>query len=389
MLSNRATFALIALGTVVGLAGTDLVLPAVPTLPDVLGGDLTRSQWVLAAFAAGTGIGLLVYGELGTRFGQGALLVASLFSYSALSLAAALAPNLDSLVVLRFFQGLVAAGPGGFAPVMIKSMYDENAAVAALGRIGSIESMTPAFAPLVGVWLLTLLDWRLSFYVTASLALILGVVWLFAAETRHRFGQISRSRDGYVPLITSWRFMRLSLGSALTLGALLIIVFAAPTVMTQSLGGDLSDFIIMQLLGISFFVVAANTSHHLVDRFGAGPIILLGTCLNALGCIGICLLGLLADSAAILGVWVFFVFVNLGLGIRGPAGFFVALQAAGENESRGSALIVLMVMLSAALGTALVAPFVSQGLMEVGALASVVALTAVMLSIYSLTSDDP
>ena len=66
-MNKSATFFLVALGTVVALAGTDLVLPAIPSLPEHLGGDLQPSQWVLAAFAAGTGVGLLVYGEAGTH----------------------------------------------------------------------------------------------------------------------------------------------------------------------------------------------------------------------------------------------------------------------------------------------------------------------------------
>ena len=381
MLGQRTTFVLIALGTVIGLAGTDLVLPAIPDLPVDLGGDLAAAQLVLAAFAAGTGIGLLVYGELGTRFQLGNLLVASLLSYALFSLLAGMASSMTEMIVLRFLQGLVAAGPAVFAPVMIKAMYDENAAVAALGRIGSIESMTPAFAPILGAWLLTTFDWRFSFYLTALLALALSLVWLFAAESRHKFGFASRSSAGYRSLLTDLYFLRYSFSQAFTLGALLIIVFAAPTVMTESLGGELQDFIIMQVVGISFFVLAANTSHHLVQRFGPSRTILGGTAITALGCLGICIISLLDMAATIQAVWVLFVLVNVGLGIRGPSGFFTALQAAGDNESRGSALIVLMVVFTAALGTAAVAPFVDEGLFEVAALASVVALTAVALSV--------
>ena len=380
MLSSRATFVLIALGPIAGLAGTDLVLPAVPTLSEHLGGDLRTAQLVLAAFAGGTGIGLLFYGELGTRFSQGNLLVGSLLTYGLISLLASLAPGLTELVILRFFQGLVAAAPAVFAPVMIKSMFEPKQAVAALGRIGSIESMTPAFAPVLGVWLLALYDWRLSFYLTSFVALILAVVWMFASETRHRFGQTVRSKEGYIPLLKDTQFMKLSIAQAFTLGALLIIVFAAPAVMTESLNGQLSDFIVMQVAGISFFVLAANTSHHFVERYGSSLIILLGTSLTALGCLGIFVLGLIG-SDSIVGIWILFVFVNFGLGIRGPAGFFEALHAAGENESRGSALIILMVMFTASIGTAVVAPYVGEGVTEVGGLATLVALIAVGLSL--------
>jgi predicted MFS family arabinose efflux permease len=86
------------------------------------------------------------------------------------------------------------------------------------------------------------------------------------------------------------------------------------------------------------------------------------------------------SNPPIAALWLLFIFVNSGFGIRAPAGFFNALQAAGENESRGSALIILLIMSTTALGTIAVAPFVEDGLMEVGALASVIAILAVWLS---------
>ena len=67
VLASPATlgFALIASATALGIAGTDLVLPAVPSLPAALGGTPARAQLVLAAYVAGTGLGLLLFGELG------------------------------------------------------------------------------------------------------------------------------------------------------------------------------------------------------------------------------------------------------------------------------------------------------------------------------------
>lgn len=46
-------FSLLACGTALGLAGTDLVLPAVPVLPRELGGTIASAQLVIAAFTAG------------------------------------------------------------------------------------------------------------------------------------------------------------------------------------------------------------------------------------------------------------------------------------------------------------------------------------------------
>jgi DHA1 family bicyclomycin/chloramphenicol resistance-like MFS transporter len=377
--SKTSTFILIALGTVIGLAGTDLVLPAIPSLPAALGGDLQTAQFVLAAFAGGTGIGLLIYGELATRVEIGKLLIFSLLGYALLSFLATFASSLVELSLMRFIQGLIAAGPAVLAPVMIKSMYEHTDAVAALGRIGSIESLAPALAPILGAWLLAILDWKSSFYLTSIIALCLGLIWIFAGKTRLQFGVSNRSTDGYIALLGDGNFMRHALSQAFTLGALLIIVFAAPTVVIHALDGELSDFIMMQVLGISFFVVTANTSHHIIDKFGSVNTILAGTSLTAFGCVGIFCLGFISNPP-IAVLWLLFICVNSGLGIRGPAGFFNALHAAGENESRGSALIILLIMATTALGTIAVAPFVEEGLIEVGALATCIAVLAVWLS---------
>src|SRR5437879_601946 len=71
---------LVVASTTLGLMGTDLVLPAVPYLPDLLGGTAAGAQLVLAAYVAGTCVGLLVYGALGDRMATVTLFVASLLA---------------------------------------------------------------------------------------------------------------------------------------------------------------------------------------------------------------------------------------------------------------------------------------------------------------------
>lgn len=377
---KTVTFILIALGTVIGLAGIDLVLPAIPVLPGILVGDAKNAQWVLAAFAAGTGIGLLAYGELGARFSIGHLLISSLFAYAIMSGLATYAATLNELSFIRFFQGFAAAAPAVFAPVMIKSMYDQNSTIAMLGRIGSIESMAPALAPIIGAWLLSAFGWKSSFYVTAIIALILGLVWILRQETRLSFGHTKRSAAGYTSLLMDFEFMRYALSHAFTLGGLLIIVFAAPALIINSMNGELADFVIMQVLGISFFIVSANFSHIWVARFGEDKTILVGSAISAFGCVSIFGMGLFS-SASIEVLWFLFIFVNTGLGVRAPPGFYKALQAASSNEARGSALVVLFTMFTAALGTAAVAPFIEDGLTLIAALASCVSIVSVLLLI--------
>ena len=376
---STITFALLVCGTVIGLAGIDLVLPAIPSLPESIAGTLESAQLVLASFAAGTAIGLMIFGELGARYKQRYLLIFALAAYAVLSYAAAQVSSINDLIIVRFFQGVASSAPAVFAPGMIKAMYSERGALKAIGFMGSIESLTPAFAPVVGAWLLTLADWRLSFFVTAALASLLcvSIFVVGGSSLNHAHARSNAERASYGSLFSNKVFMRHALSHACTLGGLLVFVFGAPTVITTTMGGSLVDFNIMQIIGISLFIVSANLSDRLVLRFGAERLILFGSTMTAFGFLAILAFAFFGNNDP-RWVWLLFTPINLGLGLRGPPGFYQAVVAAGDNDSRGAALLILFILGTAAIGTAVAAPFITLGLVPLGIVASVIGVSSVL-----------
>lgn len=374
------TFLLIVLSTVLGLAGTDLVLPAVPELPKLLGGDLTRAQMVLASFTAGSAAGLLMFGALGARYDQRRLLALSLLAYGLISAACRFSGSLDMLVALRFAQGAAGSAAAVFAPGLLRRLYGDSGAVGALGLLGSIESLAPALAPLFGLWLLRLFDWRASFDLLAILALALAAI--VTARYRHLPATTAqRVVGGYGRLIADPCFMRYAISHACTLGGLLIFVFGAPTVFTVTLSGTVSDFIFMQMTGIAFYIVVANASGALGRRFGDETLITLGTTMAAAG--GVAMLTYaLSGGHNIPIVTALFPMLNVGLALRGPAGFHRAIVAAKGDDARGAAIVIVAILLITSLGTAAVAPFIGHGLPALAAgtaLVEVSGLLAVLM----------
>ncbi|WP_317931005.1 MFS transporter [Halioxenophilus sp. WMMB6] len=383
-LTRHRKFTLICMilgGTILGLAGIDLVLPAIPSLAQELHGTPVAAQWVLASFVAGSGLGLLLFGELGARFDQRKLLIFSLFVYGLLSLLAILCEQINWLIVLRFFQGLAGSAAAVFAPGMIRALLSENRAIAALGAMGSIESLTPALAPILGAWLLAFAGWQASFTLLTLLSVVLIILWLPLYRLLPGIAPLSTDHH-YGALLKNRRFLRLAFSQAFTLGALLTFVFAAPALMVGALAGGIQDFVIMQIIGVGLFICAASSSHLWVAKFGQARMINTGTWLTFIGAallliyaIVMQLIGSVVQAAMI---WALFAIVNLGLGVRGPPGFFAAIQAAGSDSARASALIILLVMLTAALGTALAAPWLSLGLLPIAALVTLIAGAAVL-----------
>jgi DHA1 family bicyclomycin/chloramphenicol resistance-like MFS transporter len=376
MLSPGAAFALIASGTVLAGAGTDLVLPAVPSLPAALGGTPAEAQYVLAAFVAGVGLGLVLFGELGARLDPRKTLAASLGLYALFSLAAALAPTLATLIALRFAQGAAAAAPAVFAPGFIRALFAPERAASMIGLIGSIESLVPALAPIAGAWLLVQFGWRAAFIVIGAAALLLSAT---LAANAHRLPSIAARSDGggYAPLLRDPVYLRYALSQAFALGGLLTFVFGAPAVLVGPLGGTLADFIRLQVSGIAFFILAANIAGRLATRFGAERLIVGGTAVAAAAALAILVYALLSghNPWALIPPWIVW---NLGFGLRGPPGFLQAVIAARGDDARGAALMVLAVLLTAALGAAVAAPFVATGLTGVAAVAAAIEIASLV-----------
>jgi DHA1 family bicyclomycin/chloramphenicol resistance-like MFS transporter len=367
---------LVISSTVLWIAGTDLVLPAVPSLPVLLGGSPGEAQFVLAAFTAGAAGGLLLFGELGARLDQRLLLVGSLFAYGVISGLSCFSASIHQLIWLRFVQGAAGAAAAVFAPGFLRTIYGDTRAVSALGVLGSVESLTPALAPIAGLWLLEAFGWETSFALLAVLALALAfLVWL----ARARLPAVTSKRElgGYGRLLRRWRFLSQALSQAFTLAALLVFVFGAPTVITATLHGKLQDFVVMQICGITLFILAANLSGALANRFGGSAIIMGGTLLSAVGGV-LMFVYAMAGGSSMAVVTVIFLPLNMGLGLRGPPGFHAALLATGGDDARGAALILVAILLTTAAGTAAVAPFIVHGLVSIAAPAAIFSITAVL-----------
>lgn len=137
----------------------------------------------------------------------------------------------------------------------------------------------------------------------------------------------------------------------------------------------------MQVCCVGAFVLTANVSGGLAQRFGPERVIFAGTLIAAAGAAGL-FLGAIAGGASALLTTAAFCPVGIGLGLRRPPGFFRAVQASRGDDARGAALVVLAIMALAGGGTALVAPFIEQSLAPLATATLVFELAAVTCLLF-------
>jgi len=353
-------FILIVTSTLVVFSGMDLVLPAIPDFPRIFNTSIAMSQMVLAAYTAGSVLGLLLFGALGARYDRCMLMSTSLAIFAASSWACTLTTDIDILLLMRVIQGISSAASGVFAPSVIKTIFDERHAVKAIGLMGSIESLMPAFAPILGAWLLNHYGWKSSFDITAALGAVMACAF-FLLRSRLPMGTQLAGAGTYTAIFKSPVFLRYAISHACSLGGLVVIVFAAPAVIVNTMGGTLTDFIAMQVIGIFLFITSANFSAPMARRFGAERVIVFGSALAALAAVIMLVYALLGGNNPHLLV-VLMLPMNIGFGLRGPNGYFAAIQAAKGDDTRGAALTILAILVAIAGGTAIAAPFLEYGL---------------------------
>ncbi|WP_262694249.1 MFS transporter [Kordiimonas aquimaris] len=374
--------ALIIAGTVLGLAGIDLVLPAVPSLPAIFDTDTATAQLVLALYVAGSSLGLLVFGSLAAHIGRRRLFIGSLATFAALSALATYADSIEMLIIVRLFQGAAASGAAVLAPGLIRSLFSELGSIRAIAAMGSIESLTPGLAPILGAWLFSAYDWTASFWITAILCAVLCSMMLLRPKMLPSIGtKTTDTKGSYSALFKNSTYLRYALSHGFVLGGLLVFVFTVPAVIVQTMGGTIDDFILMQIVGVSSFIIVSNFAGHFVKWFGVERVIMAGTVIAVLGSIGLLTYALIGRNDPT-DLKLLFWLLNVGLGIRGGPGFVRALTAAGGDDDRGSALIILFITLTTALGTAAIAPFIPHGLIALTIAIILMELFALALMVF-------
>jgi DHA1 family bicyclomycin/chloramphenicol resistance-like MFS transporter len=156
---------------------TDLYLPALPTLTDGFGASMAQAQLTLTGLLLSFGLSQLVWGPLSDRFGRRPILLWGLGAYVLASVASAVSPSMEWLIVARVIQGAAMGAAVMCARAIVRDLYrpTEGARVMSKAQtgLGMIACLSVPLGSLLSEWMgfrLALL--ALSIFGAATLALI-------------------------------------------------------------------------------------------------------------------------------------------------------------------------------------------------------------------------
>ncbi len=217
----------------------DMYLPSFPRIAADFGVEISTVQLSLATFFIGLALGQLLYGSITDRFGRKKPLYVGLVIYFLTSIGCALTPNIETLIVLRFFQALGACGGIVIARAAVRDLFDHSESARVFSLLMLVIGVAPILAPFIGGYVALFFGWHAIFIVVAVFsAIILFAVFKFFPETREPNPNVKLSRTfgTYRNVLKDREFLGFTLSAGFALGGLFAYITGSPFVFIDLFG---------------------------------------------------------------------------------------------------------------------------------------------------------
>ncbi|MBF4766588.1 MFS transporter [Nocardioides agariphilus] len=156
----------------VAMLSSTVVSNALPAIVTDLHGSQTGYTWVVVATLLTMTATTPIWGKLADLFSKKVLVQSALVIFSAGSLLAGFAPNMEVLIGARAFQGLGVGGLTALVQVVIASMVTPRERGRYSGYIGATFALATVMGPLIGGVIVDTpgLGWRWCFFVGLPVA---------------------------------------------------------------------------------------------------------------------------------------------------------------------------------------------------------------------------
>lgn len=334
----------LALGliTAVGPFAIDMYLPALPSIGASLQADPAMVQMSLLVFFITIGVCQLFYGPISDMFGRKPPLVAALVLFIAASIACALAPNVETLIVARVFQAMGACCGMVVPRAIVRDLHTGHEATQLMSMLMLVMSVSPILAPLVGSGVIALVGWRGVFWAVSIAGLVGLVLTTRLTETRGAGARVGSSWvsafSAYGLLLKDWRFLGLVFAGGFGMAEFFVYLANSSFVLIDHFGLTPSTYGIYFGVNAAAFFAAAQLTGPLSKRYGLRPVVRWAVTGCALTLIATALITRFGPDD--LNVLAACIFVGNGfLGLVIPITGVLALERHGPIAGTASALM--------------------------------------------------
>ena len=354
---------ILGLLSAIGPFAIDMYLPALPAIGQSLGAEVGAVQWSLTAFFMALGVGQLLYGPVSDMLGRKPPLYFGLGLFTLASVGCALATDIDTLVALRFVQGLGAAAGMAIPRAVVRDLHTGTEAARLMSLLMLVFSVSPILAPLAGSALIAVTGWRGVFWAVALAATAgLALVFTTLSETRPASERVQSSLasalHAYGLLLRDRHYLGLVFSGGCAMSGFFVYLASSPFVLINHYGLTPTQYSLAFSVNAVAFIGASQLTGALGERFGLVRVVKAAA--SASGAVMLVLLGYYlagGDRLAVLIALYFIASAFMGLVI--PTTSVLALEQHGAIAGTASALLGTLQMLTGAAAMGVVGLFSS------------------------------
>lgn len=346
----------------IGPFAIDMYLPALPSIGESLDASMSEVQASLMAFFVAMGFGQIIYGPASDMLGRKPPLYFGLLLFAAGSIGCALAPDIQTLIALRFVQGLGACAGMVVPRAVVRDLHTGPAAARLMSLLMLVFSVSPILAPLAGSFLIEWFGWRSVFW-AVTVAAGLGL-WLLATSLSETWPQANRAQSSprsalvaYGVLLRDRHFMGLVFVGAFGISSFFVYLANSSFVLINHYGLTPRQYSLAFAANAASFIGASQLTGWLGAQFGLASLVRVAVVAFA----AVMALLWLLNLFGVAGLALMMALLLVGYGFLGlvlPTTAVLAMEGHGAIAGTASALMGTMQFVTGAVAMAVVGLFV-------------------------------
>ena len=307
----------ILVGSFLSIFDQFVINVAAPAIISSLHPSAAEFEGIMSGYALVYGVGLIVGGRLGDRFGRRRIYRLGLFLFAVTSVLCGTAQTAQQLVVARLLQGLSGAVMVPQVLALIRVSYEENARVQALSAFGVSIGLGQIMGQVLGGWIPAWdflgLGWRMIFLVNMPICLIAAIGCRSLPPNPNAAHETYQKHLGNPLRLFRYRGYTVGIFLNVCLYAAIVPFFVILGLYLQNIC-ELSP----QMAGLVFmavgtgFVLASSAGPMLMRRYSPSHVLICGTLCTGTGILAV-LLGTITGLSTAIPFVLFALFV-LGIG---------------------------------------------------------------------------
>ncbi len=350
--SDKKIFAVLFFSIFVSVTGVGIVVPLLPVYAYELGASGLYIGLVFGAFSLSRTFFLPYFGRLSDKKGRKPLIVAGLLAYALISIGFILSKNVETLIIMRFIQGISSAMLIPVIQAYVGDITPEGSEGLSMGMFNMSMFFGLSLGPLAGGMINEHFSLNTSFLCMGILAFLGFSLCLFLLPPTKSERAVSRKKE-----VVSWKKLLRDKDLAglflfrFAYAACVGVVWGFLPVLADSEFHLSSSYIgILVMLGVFIAGVMQAPMGYMADRFSKRIMILIGGFIIAFAI----LLFNWADGFG--DLFIANVLIGIGGGIAMPALMALAVLKGNTTKAMGSVMgIITMAHSSGMLTGSLVA----------------------------------